>query len=217
MVWAEEVAPTVCVPKMRLEGDSEAPGAVDTPVPDKLTACGLPVASSVIENVPVLEPEVVGVKVTENEQLPPARTVPPQVLVFAKSPVMPVEAIVSVAVPVFVRVTVCAAEVIPTVSDPNAKLPVENETAGAVPVPESATVCGLPEASSAIDKVPLLAPVVVGVKVTVKVQLAEGAKVALQVVVLAKSPLAAVEEMLRVAVPTFVKVTVWPPLVVPTT
>jgi len=41
-----------------------------------------------------------------------------------------------------------------------------------VPVPDSETVCGLPEALSVIVTVPLLAPAMVGEKVTLIEQLA---------------------------------------------
>ena len=47
-----------------------------------------------------------------------------------------------------------------------------NDTLAAVPVPVRATVCGLPEASSAMLTLALLAPVAVGPKLTPKLQLA---------------------------------------------
>lgn len=53
---------------------------------------------------------------------------------------------------------------------PKARLVGEKETAGAVPVPESAEVCGLPAALSATLKVAEREPVAVGVNVTVIVQ-----------------------------------------------
>ena len=54
-----------------------------------------------------------------------------------------------------------------------------------VPVPESATVLGLPVASCAIERLAFLAPVLVGVNVTLTVQLDPAASEVLQVVVLA--------------------------------
>ena len=51
------------------------------PVPDRVTVCGLPVALSVTVIVPGWLPVAVGVKVTLMEQLAPAATEAPQVLV----------------------------------------------------------------------------------------------------------------------------------------
>ena len=75
---------------------------------------------------------------------------------------------------------------------------------GAVPVPESATVCGEPEALSVNVKVPLRAPVVVGVNVTLTMQLEVAANVLPHPFAeIAKSPLIVTEAILRVAVPVF--------------
>lgn len=85
---------------------------------------------------------------------------------------------VTVAVPVFVKVTTCASLVVPvmvagkamevgeTVSVP--ELP-------AVPVPLRATVCGEPGALSAALSVAVSAPAAAGLKATVRVQLAPAA------------------------------------------
>ena len=67
------------MPKAKLVGAKLMPGA--TPVPERLTNCGLPVASSVTVMVPGWLPVAVGVKVTLMEQLAPAATEAPQVLV----------------------------------------------------------------------------------------------------------------------------------------
>ena len=53
------------------------------PVPVRLTVCGLPVALSVTVIVPGWLPVAVGLKVTLMEQLAPAATEAPQVLVWA--------------------------------------------------------------------------------------------------------------------------------------
>ena len=92
-------------------------------------------------------------------------------------------------------------------------------TAGAVPVPVKETFCGLPLALSVTIRVPDRLPVAVGVKVTLKVQLAPGATLTPQVFVCAKSVLLApVMAMLRVsgALPLFDSVTACGALVVPT-
>ena len=59
--------------------------------------------------------------------------------------------------------------------------------AGGVPVPLSATVCGLPVASSAIKTLAVRLPVAPGVNVTEIVQLAPAARLAGQSLVWAKS------------------------------
>lgn len=79
--------------------------------------------------------------------------------------------IVSVALPVLVRVTVCAALVVPTLTLLKVKLAGESWTAGAVvPMPVRLTVCGLPGALSVMERVPLIVPDPEGVKVTEMVQ-----------------------------------------------
>ncbi len=93
---------------------------------------------------------------------------------------------VSVAVPLLVSVTVCAALVVPTCWLLKVRLVLERVTAGAVgatPVPVRLTLCGLPAALSVIDSVPVRVPVAVGVKVTLMVQLAPAATEAPQVFV----------------------------------
>jgi len=70
---------------------------------------------SVMVTVPVRVPVVVGVKLTLIVQLAPATTEDPQVLLWAKSPLGMRPLIVSVAFPVLLSVTACAALVVPTV------------------------------------------------------------------------------------------------------
>ena len=62
-------------------------------------------------------------------------------------------------------------------------------------------------ALSVIVMEPLRAPVVVGVKVTLRVQLALAARLAPQVLVWEKSPLTVMLVMLRVALPVLLSVT----------
>ena len=59
-------------------------------------------------------------------------------------------------------------------------------------------------------------PAAVGVKVTLMMQLAPAATLAPQVLVWAKSPLAATFVMFKMALPVLVRVTVWGVLVLPT-
>ena len=87
-----------------------------------------------------------------------------------------------------------------------------DEPGGAVkvkssPVPVSATVCGLPTALSVMVTTPVLVPVAVGLKVTLRVQLAPAATFEPQVLVWEKSPLAVMPVMLRAAFPVLLSVT----------
>ena len=80
------------------------------PVPDRLTVCGLPGALSVNDSVPVRRPFCVGEKLTFTMQLLPAANVLPQAFFggtakSAKSPVVAMLEMLSVAVPVLVTVT----------------------------------------------------------------------------------------------------------------
>src|SRR5215813_4585468 len=60
--WAGLVVPTVCEAKVRLPGASVTPDV--TPVPSRLTSCGLLGALSVMERLAVIVPPVVGENVT---------------------------------------------------------------------------------------------------------------------------------------------------------
>ena len=122
-------------------------------------------------------------------QLAAAARVLVQVLVLAKSPLVVMLAMFSVAPPPLVSVTVCAALVLPTFCEVKVSAVGLSDTPGAKPVPLRLTLCGLPAASLLMTMLPLRAPEVVGVKVTLMVQLAAAARKVVQVVVLAKSPL----------------------------
>ena len=96
---------------------------------------------------------------------------------LALVPVTAKLAMLKAVLPVLVRVTGCAALVVPTGRLPKARLVGERLTTAVVlvPVPERLTVWGLPLALSAMLRVPLRVPVAVGVKVTLIVQLAPAA------------------------------------------
>jgi hypothetical protein len=88
------------------------------------------------------------------------------------------------------------------------------ETVKSVPMPVSATVCGLPGALSVIVKAPVRVPVAVGVKLTPILQLlppARGVPTAQVVVPVsrAKSPLTAKSVKFNVASPVFVTERGW--------
>ena len=154
-------------------------------MPVKLTICGLPAALSVIVTAPVPVPVAVGVNLTLIWQLDPAPSVDLHVVVREKGLLAVMTTDLSVAVPVLVIVTVCAALVVPTVCAANVKLVSERLTAGAVPAPERVMVCGLLPASSEMVIAPVNGPTVVGVNVTLIVQLPPAATELPQVLVCA--------------------------------
>ena len=106
------------MPKFTEVGDALAPGAlvVLPPVPVSDTTCGLPLALSLTVSEPVRVPVVVGLNLMLIVQLPlTAREVPqvpkpPQV----KSPAMVSVPKLMVELPLFVKVTNCAALIVPT-------------------------------------------------------------------------------------------------------
>jgi len=76
-----------------------------TPIPLKLTVCGLPLALSVMFSDPLNVPVVAGLKVTEIVHFAPTAMVAPHVLVWVKGEAVRMLEMVSVLVPVLVRVT----------------------------------------------------------------------------------------------------------------
>ncbi len=86
-------------------------------MPESGTFCGLFEASSVIVMLPVRVPNWLGEKVTLITQFFPAASVLPQgfgLVAGAKSPLVAMLAMFSVALPVFVSVTLFAVLVVPT-------------------------------------------------------------------------------------------------------
>ena len=78
-LWAALVVPTSWLANVRLAGDSPTAGAI--PLPLRATVCGLPLALSVTDRVPVRVPVAVGLKFTLILQLAPAPKLPPQLVV----------------------------------------------------------------------------------------------------------------------------------------
>ena len=87
--------------------------------------------------------------------------------------------IVNVVVPTFVNVTVLAALVIPTVTEP--KLTLVGDSFAVVPIPLSGTFCGLPAALSVMLRAAVRVPEAVGLNLMLIVQLAPAASVLTQV------------------------------------
>lgn len=96
--------------------------ACTMPMPVSDTACGLPVALSVKESVPVFAPSAVGLKVTLTLQVLVIASVAPQVLAEIAKPELATMLVMSrVAVPVFFRITDLAVLVVGTATSPKAR------------------------------------------------------------------------------------------------
>jgi len=152
-----------------LELSVKLPAGAGAAVPVSEAVCGLPAALSAIEIEAVLLPAAVGWKTTVIVHVALCATDVPQVLVSVKSlefvPVMLIEVMLSAALPVLDRVIAWLALAVPTVCEANIRLVGARLTFGAVealPVPVSGTVCGLPVALSATDKLAVSVPVAVG-------------------------------------------------------
>jgi hypothetical protein len=105
-----------------------------------------------------------------------------------------------------VSVKVCGWEEVPWVCVPKARLGAESEKK--TPVPLRVTVWGLPGALSEIVRVPVWVPPAPGLKATEMVQFAAGARLVPQVFLARNCALVAIEDIVRVAVPVLVRVTV---------
>jgi hypothetical protein len=149
------------------------------PVPVRLTVCGLPAALSEMVTVAVRLPAAAGVNVTLIVQFSSAGSELPQVEVSANSAALaPVTAMLvksKVPLPLFVRVTVWAAELVPTNWLPKVRVLRERPTPAEVPVPVRLTVWGLPVALSVNTIEAVRAPAALGVNVTLTVHWADGA------------------------------------------
>lgn len=140
------------------------------------------------------DPVAPGVKVTLSRQVPSGCTVPevgqvvadPSLKSAALAPVMVM--LVMFRAPlvlVSVSVELSAELVLPTVTEPKARVPGTTVAVGmAVPVPVSVTICGLVGSASVKVSVPTKFPAEFGVKVTVTVQLFPAPRLVPQVLLL---------------------------------
>src|SRR2546426_3829375 len=119
-----------------------------------------------------------------------------------------------VPLPLF-NATVWGALVVPTNWSAKIRIVLDREMPGAKPIPVRVITGTLPRASLVMATPPVLKPAVVGLKVTLMVQLAPAATLLPQLLAWAKSPLAAMLAMFNTAVPLLVSVDVWDGLVVP--
>ena len=182
------------------------------PVPVRLEVCGLLLALSDTCNVPVSVPVWVGVNTTSMVHVPRAFTLVPQVVdETLKSPVVEIATLVSATFRWLVSVNDFGLLVAPTIVPVYVTLAGVN-AAGAPPVPDSGTVCGLFAALSLIVSVPVSTPTPVGVKVTLIWQVFPAASVLPQAFALAacaKGPLIVMLLMSSVALPVLLTVMVF--------
>ena len=115
-VWVAGEEPTRVAGKDRLAGEalSTGPGAV--PVPDRLTVLVTPPA--LIVRLPVALPVAVGENVTLTVHEPFAAIDDPQLLVWAKAPLVAMDETDAAALVGLATVTVCAALVVPVTCGP---------------------------------------------------------------------------------------------------
>lgn len=157
------------------------------PVPAKVTVSGVEELLLVMDHVAERVPEAVGEKTRFAVQLAEAASVEPQVVEeIAKSPVLIPETPAALSVTeldvLFVTVMAWALLVPPTRMLPKDKLDGEAVTLPeATPTPERATSCGLPAALSVKAREAVRVPAAVGLKRIVTTQLADGARLAVQV------------------------------------
>jgi hypothetical protein len=203
-------------------------GTIDTvlvvavPVPVKFTVCWVDGSLSLNVTNPSLVPAAEGVNVTCRVQLAPAATDDPQVFVCAKSPLATMLTTLSGAPPVFFKVSVCDELVEKTFCEAKVRLVGVNTASGPplVPVPVSATDCGLPVALSATEIAAVRVPAASGVKVTLIVQFAPLATDVPQLLVCEKSaefvPVTEMLETVNVLLPVLNRVIPLTGLDVPT-
>jgi hypothetical protein len=134
------VVPKGWLEKVRLVTDKLTIGA-GRPSPASTIVCGLSEALSVMVTEPYRFPGAVGAKVTVIVHAIPTATLAPQVLVWAKSPLTATLVMFKVPLPVFVRVTVWGALVLPTAWPVKVRLWGTSVTTGASsPLPVKGTV-----------------------------------------------------------------------------
>ena len=208
-------------------GVSVNTGVGVTPVPEieTFTVAGEPLVR--MARVPVFAPVVVGLKVTLMVQVSPGFNEAPQLFELIRRPAVAVWLViagaglnVSTPCPLLATVTERGPLVTFRAALPKATLVGVTRSTGAgvtpVPVSETFTVAGEPLVL--IAKVPVFAPLLVGVNVTLSVQLAPETTVAPQVVALMTKPAPAVwviaetEVKFRVPCPVFEMTTVRGPL-----
>jgi hypothetical protein len=212
------------VPVMEMVGFCGEMVIAALPTPDSATVCGLLVAESVKLRVALRVPSALGLNTSVAEQLAEAASVAPQVVAeMAKSeafaPVMAILPMLTAVLRPLPNVTDCEGLLDPTRVPAKVRLAgLAATTAGALPKPVRAIVCGLPLSESLKFSSAVRVPVAVGPNTIFAVQLAPAASVVPQVLLKTeKSPgLAPLNVMLLmvigVVLPLIRVATFWPPL-----
>ena len=209
----ELVAPMATEPKVIAEGLT--PSWPCAPVPDMEIVVGEFGASLTIEIVPVALPPVVGANCAVNEVLCPAVKVFGVASPLMLKPVPETVAweIVKLAAPLFVKVTVCEL-VAPVATEP--KVIAEGLTPSwpCAPVPDMEIVVGEFGALLTIEIVPVALPPVVGANCAVNDTLCPAVKVfgVASPLMLKPVPETVAWEIVKLATPLFVKVTICEPV-----
>src|SRR5580698_9870479 len=212
MVW-ELFVPVVTLPNAALVGVAVSCGCV--PVPLKLIVAGEFGASLTIEILPLTLPADVGANLALNVVLNPAPNVTGVVIpvVLKPAPVTVTAEMVTVALPPFVSVMVCELFV-PVATLPNAAVVGVAASCACVPVPLKLIVVGELGALLTIEMLPLTLPADVGANFALNVVLSPAPKVSgvVNPLMLRPAPDTVALEIVRLAVPEFVNVMDWVPL-----
>jgi hypothetical protein len=207
----DPVLATFTFPKFRVELLSPRTRVAATPVPLREIVSGEFGALLTSVTNPVTLPAALGPKTALNVVDWPAAMFTGAAIpeVLKPAPATVTEAIVTVALPPFVSVTVCEL-LVPVVTLPNAALVGVAANCGCVPVPLSVIVVGEFDALLTIEMLPLTLPAAVGANFALNVVLSPAPKASgvVMPVLLKPAPVTVTAEMVTVALPPFVRVMV---------
>jgi hypothetical protein len=206
---SEPLLPTFTFPKLRVELLSPSTRVAAMPVPLREIVSGEVGALLTTVIDPVTLPAALGAKTALNVAALPAAMVTGAVIpvVLNPAPVTVTEEIVTVAVPPFVRLTVCEL-LVPVVTLPKGALVGVAANSGCVPVPLNVIVVGELGALLTIEMLPLALPAVVGANFALNVVLSPAPSVCgvLSPLMLRPAPVTVAPEIVTLAVPEFVNV-----------
>lgn len=209
----ELLVPVVTLPNAALVGVAASCGCV--PVPLKVIVIGEFGALLTIETLPLALPADVGANLALNVVLSPAPKVSGAVIPVALKPVPETVTaeIVTVPVPPFVSVMVCEL-LVPAATLPNAVLVGAAASCACVPAPLNMIVVGEFGALLTIEMLPLALPAATGVNLALNVVLSPPPSVSgvLNPLMLRPVPDTVALDIVTLAVPEFVNVTDWVPL-----
>ena len=113
-------------------------------MPDNVTVCGLPFASSVTDRFPVASPFCTGVNFTWIWQFAPTARLEGQLFVWLNGPFVEILEMFTGTDPVLASVAVLAGLVVPIKRKGNFRFGGASVTVETAPTPLSDNVCGLP-------------------------------------------------------------------------